>query len=413
MLRPSHHLLLAVVRAQPDRAYPLDDVAALDAADRTELLGLLRRHGIAGWAHRVFTDAGVALPADLVDALRAEHAQNTARSILALAAYERISRLLSGAGIEHIPLKGIRLLETLYADPGTRHLSDIDVLIRERDVEGADGVLREAGWAGEAPAMWERQERFAHHHGYEAPAGFSGRLELHWRVTSSFGRGIPAREPWEGASAAGGGAGSFERRLAPTMELLGLLLHVAQHGYGASLKWLLDLRRFLEAAGGGGDPSTRFARSGLRAGRAVGREAADGGRRSAGGGEEAADGGESAALRASELRRLVERSATWSPSFFALSLVAQICGSSGAAELAGRVRPWAVRARVLDALGSPEWFLERGAVLRRKWPSYALLVALNDRAVDQARVVYGNVAYKLGLEGVRVPPALDRVMGER
>ncbi|MBI5485914.1 MAG: nucleotidyltransferase family protein [Deltaproteobacteria bacterium] len=379
-LRTSHRVLLGVVRAQPDREYPLDAAGALDAAGRAELLRLLRQHGLCGWAHRVFAEAGVGLSGELGKALWAEHAQNTARSILALAAYERLSRWFSGAGIEHIPLKGIRLLETLYPDPGTRHLSDIDVLIREADVGRADAALRAAGWGGEAPAMWERQERFAHHHGYEAPAGFAGRLELHWRVTSSFGRGVSASELWEGsafAKATADKAGTLERRLAWAVELHALLLHVAMHGYGASLKWLLDLRKLLEP----------------RSGASV---------------SDAAEADLSGALAS-----LVNRHATWSPSYFALRLVAQICGSSRAAELAGVVRPWGVRARALEVLGTPEWFLERGAVLRRKWPSYVLLVALNDRAVDQARVVYGAVAYKLGVEGVRVPPALDRVMGER
>ncbi|MBI5485907.1 MAG: hypothetical protein HY905_01100 [Deltaproteobacteria bacterium] len=102
-LRACQRVLLGVVRAQPDREYPLDAAGALEAEGRAELLRLLRQHGLCGWAHRVFVDAGVALPGELTEALRAEHAQNTARSILALAAYERLSRLFSGAGIEHIP----------------------------------------------------------------------------------------------------------------------------------------------------------------------------------------------------------------------------------------------------------------------------------------------------------------------
>jgi len=66
----------------------------------------------------VFKDASIALPPDLAAPSSSDHASNTARSILALAAYERISQILSDAGVEHIPLKGIRLLETLYPDRG-------------------------------------------------------------------------------------------------------------------------------------------------------------------------------------------------------------------------------------------------------------------------------------------------------
>ena len=217
----------------------------LGAAARAELIRQLARHGLTGWAHVVWRDARIELPGDLGGTLRSVHSQNTARSILALQHYERVSGILSGGGIEHIPLKGIRLLETLYPDPGTRHLSDIDVLVRRADVRRADEALRAAGWRGEDASMWERQERFHHHHGYEPPSGVSARLELHWRVASGFGGPGSADELWEGAERASGP--TWEHRPSPRSELAMLLLHIASHGYNASPKWLLDVRLLLES----------------------------------------------------------------------------------------------------------------------------------------------------------------------
>ena len=149
--------LLAVIRAQPDAEYSLESTPDLHAPGRAELLGLLRQHGLSGWAHRVFADAGIALPSDLADPLASDHAQHTARSILALDAYERISQVLSGARVEHVPLKGIRFLDKLYPDPGTRAISDLDVLIRREDVARTDALLRKAGYVGEEPGLWQRQ----------------------------------------------------------------------------------------------------------------------------------------------------------------------------------------------------------------------------------------------------------------
>ena len=79
--------------------------------------------------------------------------------------------------------------------------------------------------------------------------------------------------------------------------------------------------------------------------------------------------------------------------------------------LAGVVRPWRHRALVLEALAAPERFLSPGSLLRRKWPQYAFFVLLNDGAADRARLVYRAVAYKLGVEGVRVPRFWDRLVG--
>ncbi len=55
---------------------------------------------------------------------------------------ERIKATLSDGGIDHIPLKGA-VLRSLYPEPWMRTSSDIDVLVRESDLEAAKALLCE------------------------------------------------------------------------------------------------------------------------------------------------------------------------------------------------------------------------------------------------------------------------------
>ncbi len=390
--------LVAVVRRQPDPEFPLADVARLDAAGRADLLSLLHRHSLSGWAHAAFRRAGLDLPDDIADPLRAAHAANTGRGIVELAAYERLSGVLSAAGIDHAPLKGLRLLATLYPDPGARALSDIDILVREADVDRADAALRAAGYGGEAPDPWRRQRRCHHHHGYDAPPPFAVHAEVHWRLSSTFGvRRDPARL-WEETSPAPGAAtGSRERVLWPLPQIHGLLVHAATHGYAASLKWLLDLRLLFAdpasapAAPAAKDPSDFAARGrgGPGGGEALGAEQPPG---------------------ADDLLRRARETGSVGACGFALGLVAHVAGSAAArphleAVLSALPAP---RRAALAMLSRPEWFLDRAAILRRKWPAHALGVWLCDGAPDRARAATKSVLYKLDLEGFPVPEAVAR-----
>lgn len=355
-LTPVHRALLAVVRPAPDPEYRLDEVSRLDEAGRAELVGLLRRHGLGGWAYRVYRDAGVELPEDVLGPLRIEHASGTARNIVALSAYERLSGILSKAGVEHIPLKGIRLLETLYPDPGTRQIGDIDLLIREEDIIRADAALRAAGYRGEEPDYWRRQERYHNHHSYDAPPPFPVHVEVHWRLSSNFGVRWRGEWPWDRSSASER-EGSTERVLDAATELTVLAIHAAKHAYGSSLKWLLDLRLAFEAAGdGAGSPG----------------ELAD----------RAVESGSAAACG------------------LVLGLVVLAAGGGAAAPYReaclARIPAW--RRPVIRALARPELLLGAGGWLREKWPNYAMKVWLTDGWGGRAAAVARAVGFKVDLE---------------
>ena len=58
----------------------------------------------------------------------------------------KVSRALDEAGIEHIPFKGCVVRQS-WPVPELRTMGDLDILIRQRDVEAADRLMRSLGFA--------------------------------------------------------------------------------------------------------------------------------------------------------------------------------------------------------------------------------------------------------------------------
>jgi len=64
----------------------------------------------------------------------------------------RVLRALRRGGIRAAVLKGAHLAEAFYGNPGLRSMSDLDILLEEKDLGRAVDLLREAGlFAGENP----------------------------------------------------------------------------------------------------------------------------------------------------------------------------------------------------------------------------------------------------------------------
>jgi len=79
--------------------------------------------------------------------LAAAYAHETLRWQAYTAVCARAFDALASAGIAFVGLKGSALAVSAYPDPALRHSHDIDVLVDQRDLDRAAGVLRAAGCA--------------------------------------------------------------------------------------------------------------------------------------------------------------------------------------------------------------------------------------------------------------------------
>ena len=210
-----------------------DGEAAIEAA--------LRRYECGGWLHARWRSDGVA---GIPDAWRAAAARAHRRTLLdtlaALGGLREVAPLLAAADAPFILLKGAAYLADLYTDAGARAFTDVDLLVPGEAVGPVARRLAAAGFAGAAGPEYPEDCRFEMHRPGPAPC----RFEIHWRLGSGGRMRLDQQALWQRARAATV-EGVACRLLAPDDALLFHVGHAADHYFGATLKWALDLREML------------------------------------------------------------------------------------------------------------------------------------------------------------------------
>lgn len=102
---------------------------------------------LAPLAHACFKTADTAgIPSPVLDALKSYQRKIVVHNTVLYHELENVGLLLNAANIDFIPLKGMMLAEVVYGDISLRQISDIDLLVRVRDVEACKDLLVGAGW---------------------------------------------------------------------------------------------------------------------------------------------------------------------------------------------------------------------------------------------------------------------------
>jgi hypothetical protein len=123
--------------------------AALEAflpnLDWKSIVGIAEIHRILPFLALVLqrTKALRKLSADVQEQMR-ENLQSAAlENLVKTAEFQKINRFFERQGIPVIPLKGIALTHLIYQEDGVRRMRDIDILVRETDLEKTKELLRE------------------------------------------------------------------------------------------------------------------------------------------------------------------------------------------------------------------------------------------------------------------------------
>lgn len=150
---------------------------------------------------------------------------------------------LSGAGIEHLVLKGVPMALLEYRDAGLRPMRDVDVLVRPGQVGRALEVLTDLGWS--APSALPRN--FVRHHATDCVHDGAW-LDLHWHVSLWLlapGHEWHGDDPFWARARPLTVAGAPTQALDPTDALLHTVLHAANGGWAAAPQWVPDARRLI------------------------------------------------------------------------------------------------------------------------------------------------------------------------
>jgi hypothetical protein len=200
----------------------------------------LNRYECGGYLFRSWSRSGRlgSLPAGWSDALARAHRKTVVDNLAALAEFRLIGRHLTEEGVPFLVIKGGAYLMDLYDDPGERRLTDIDMLVHREDVPRLARRLAAAGYHSLIGDMEFRR--------FEVAASGEGRcrFEFHWWLGLPLRVRIGQDEIWDRSGPAIL-EGVVCRRLNPEDALLYHVAHQADHYFGPSLKWTIDLREML------------------------------------------------------------------------------------------------------------------------------------------------------------------------
>ncbi|MBV5343668.1 nucleotidyltransferase family protein, partial [bacterium] len=89
------------------------------------------------------------VPAAVLTKLRNAYYKTLSRNTLIYQEFVLLSEILRANSISFITLKGICMAEWLYRDIGLRQMSDIDILIQEKDGVRCLDALHAAGYVSQ------------------------------------------------------------------------------------------------------------------------------------------------------------------------------------------------------------------------------------------------------------------------
>ncbi len=228
------------------RLAPRDWQALLDTADR---------HGVLPLVYTRLHAAGVLplVPLPAADRARAAYYRSTAQNTLI---YHILTHLATAAQHPLIVLKGAALAVTVYPQVGVRPMSDLDLLVDERDLPRLLATLHAMDYASETPEVLPAYiEQHHYHHSMVHTRHALPQVELHWRLISSANdvRSPPTAWFWQHTCPLRLPTATPTPAvvmLDPTAHVLYLAAHLMlQHGeQELRLIWLYDLHLLLSSA---------------------------------------------------------------------------------------------------------------------------------------------------------------------
>jgi hypothetical protein len=200
----------------------------------------LRRYECGGYLAARWNDRGALLPPAWAEAAAAALRKTRIDSLAALGELRSCAAILRVGDVPFVVLKGGAYLSELYPDPGCRPVTDIDLLVPPGRLPRAVAVLEKAGYV-RRPSVEDREFQRLQ---MSRPIAHVPQVEVHW----SLGHPSRARVDLDRVLAAARKATfeGIEGAVLPVEEgIVYHCAHAADHYFGPSLKWAIDLREML------------------------------------------------------------------------------------------------------------------------------------------------------------------------
>ncbi len=215
---------------------------ALTEAEWKELVGLATRQCVASILFKTMEAHPDQIPHEVLRELRTTYFKYAARGFMLYHEFTKIFEILQKDGIPFIVLKGADLGETVYGDVALRPISDLDLLIQQKDIPRMTEVLGRMEYTMDPSNIPDR----AGHHLRPFLKKGTVPVEVHWDID---GQRISSADQMEGlwGRARSGRIGGVNVLVLSREDmLLHLSLHAGYHHFSLKLISLCDIHEILQ-----------------------------------------------------------------------------------------------------------------------------------------------------------------------
>lgn len=165
------------------------------------------------------------IPHHILDCLKKDYFKNLKRNMIILGELDSIGNELVNNNIKYIPLKGAFLAENVYEHFACRPMADIDILVKEEDIERCGQILSRRGFM-RLPG--KNGGRAIHDNYLREGSHAEISIELHRRLTNAlYGARFDLKGLWD------------KTYLPPEYNLVYLSWHAVRHSF-LKFIWLCD-----------------------------------------------------------------------------------------------------------------------------------------------------------------------------
>lgn len=217
-----------------------------DSCDWRALLQDAESHGVMPLlAERVMNLDGALVPPDIRHKLRESRRAYTVCSLRMTAELFRFLERLAEASIETLVTKGPALSVRCYGDPGMRQYSDLDLVIREKDIRRATQVMLELKYAPRVPLTAIDAKKIPGEYAFRKP-GTQLLVEFHTERTFRYHpRPLPIEKVFERRASV-----IIDGRDVPALSLEDELVLICVHGakhFWERLTWIADVAALISS----------------------------------------------------------------------------------------------------------------------------------------------------------------------
>ncbi|PFA18433.1 Renal dipeptidase [Bacillus cereus] len=240
LLSKEFKLLLELLKEDNEEGIQKNKQELFSDIDWEHFLYLARHHRVYPLMYvRLKSMDKSLIPQEVIETLCSEYRRNTFQMLQLSGEMERLNQLFHEHGIQLLLLKGPVIAQEIYGDISLRTSKDLDILIKEINLEKVENVLLDLGYVRNGVQTILNERKWRHHHvSYFHPKKCI-EIEIHWKIHP-----FPMKQPsfdelWQRRRVTSL-MGSSVCFLGKEDLFLYLIVHGARHGW-FRLRWLKDI----------------------------------------------------------------------------------------------------------------------------------------------------------------------------